>query len=132
MAKKDKRKKLTGNEDAQGFGHNPFAAALGLDAPEPQDKPDSPAQDEAFDWSTVNKVVLRRERKGRGGKTVTLVQGIEDVPSQALDDLKAKIKKSLSVGVSAEPGQLVVQGDQGSRLKPIIEDLGVRNVVQSG
>lgn len=132
MAKKNKRKKLGGDEDAQGFGHNPFAAALGLEPPEPEDTPVTTVQSDGFDWSTVSKVVLRRERKGRGGKTVTLVQGLEDVPADALDDLAATIKKSLSVGVSAEPGQLVVQGDQRSRLQPVIEELGVNKVVQSG
>jgi len=74
------------------------------------------------------KVVLRRTRKGRGGRTVTLIEGIES----GHDVLLGKVKKHLGVGASREDDLLVVQGDQVKRLATWLEGLdGVRKVVRS-
>lgn len=64
---------------------------------------------------TEERVTVRRERAGRGGKTVTLAEG----PGLAGRDLEALARaaaKALGLGARAENGALVLQGDQGERL----------------
>lgn len=58
---------------------------------------------------------MRRERAGRGGKTVTLAEG----PGLAGRDLEALARaaaRALGLGARAEDGALVLQGDQSDRL----------------
>ena len=53
------------------------------------------------------KVVLRREKKGRGGKTVTRIQGL---PAAQLDQLCAQLKKGLGCGGKVEGADVVLLG----------------------
>ena len=72
------------------------------------------------------KIVVRKSRKGRGGKTVTEVQGVlSDRAGQA----KA-LKKSLGVGAHVDGELLIVQGDQVDRVCRWLETQGVKKVVR--
>jgi translation initiation factor 1 len=55
-------------------------------------------------------VRVRREVKGRHGKTVTIVAGIPRDPD-ALDLLAAELKRLCGAGGSAKDGVIVIQGD---------------------
>ncbi|MCO4772765.1 MAG: translation initiation factor [Deltaproteobacteria bacterium] len=57
------------------------------------------------------KAVVRRERKGRGGKTVTVVSGAA-LTGQDLPALAKRMRKALGTGARIEDGAIVVQGDQ--------------------
>lgn len=64
---------------------------------------------------SYERVTVRRERSGRGGKTVTLAEG----PGLAGHDLAALARnaaKALGLGARVEGGALVLQGDQVERL----------------
>jgi translation initiation factor 1 len=63
-----------------------------------------------FDLSNAGKIVLRRERKGRGGKTVTLVTGLT-LSAPRLELLARALRKSLGCGSTVEQGAIVLQGD---------------------
>ena len=41
----------------------------------------APAKEPALDFGGATKIVLRRERKGHGGKTVTVIEGLRLPPS---------------------------------------------------
>lgn len=72
------------------------------------------------------KVVVRATRKGRGGKTVTTVQGLTG-------DLKAEakaLKKTLGTGARVEDDLVVVQGDQCDRVVAWLEREGAKKVVR--
>src|SRR5690606_31406947 len=58
------------------------------------------------------KIVVRRSRKGRGGKTVTLVQGVDG----GVEELARRLRKALGCGTSVDDGEIVVQGDQVARV----------------
>ena len=87
--------------------------------PEPEAKEPEPA--------TPARAVLRLERKGRGGKTVTLIQKLDLDPS-ALQAWARELRKGLGVGVKAEGDALVVQGDQRDRLQGWLEERGVTKI----
>ncbi len=54
---------------------------------------------------------VRRESKGRGGKTVTTIQGLCLTASE-LKDLTAALKKRCGCGGSLKDGVIEIQGDQ--------------------
>jgi translation initiation factor 1 len=110
-----------------GFGD--LLAKAGLQAsPEAEAEATSPEPAAPDAPRFAPKVVLRRTRKGRGGRTVTLIQGIE----AGHDVLLGRVKKHLGVGARREEDELVVQGDQVDRLAAWLEGLdGVRKVVRS-
>lgn len=55
-------------------------------------------------------VRIRRETKGRGGKTVTTVSGVP-LAGEALADLAADLKRRCGTGGTAKDGVIVIQGD---------------------
>lgn len=72
------------------------------------------------------KASLRIERKGRRGKTVTLVSGLS-LRESALSELARKMKKAMGCGASIEERTVVVlQGDNRERLRIWLESRGVR------
>jgi translation initiation factor 1 len=73
------------------------------------------------------KLVLRMTRKGRGGRTVTVLQGV----TGGREQLAALLKKQLGVGARVEEEELVLQGDQVERVARWLEGQeGVRKVVR--
>ena len=94
--------------------NNPFARLGGTRQPDP---PKTPA-----------KAVVRMERKGRGGKEVTVVEQLELKPKELDEWLKA-LKNALGCGGVIEGNNLVLQGDQRKRLPSILEARGVRRVI---
>ena len=77
--------------------------------------------------AVVGKVVVRREKAGRGGKTVTLVTGL---PSESLDALARALKTALGCGAVVEEADIVLQGDQTGRTMTWLSARGARNVVR--
>ncbi|MFP2957961.1 translation initiation factor [Myxococcus sp. 1LA] len=73
------------------------------------------------------RAVVRMERKGRGGKEVTVVEHLELPAAQREVWLKA-LKNSLGCGGVVEDDTLVLQGDQRERLPALLEARGVRKV----
>lgn len=69
------------------------------------------------------RLVVRLDRSGRGGKTVTLVQGFSG-PEEALADLARDLKKRCGTGGSAKDGEIVMQGDLRQKLTDILNQLG--------
>jgi len=66
---------------------------------------------------------LRIEKKGRGGKTVTVVDGL---PNNAafLDDLARHLKRACGVGGSVHEGALELQGDCRENVRRILTERG--------
>jgi translation initiation factor 1 len=83
------------------------------------------ALDPGLDLSA--KLSVRRERKGRGGKTVTVVSGISG-SSAALAELLRDWKKRLGRGARLEDGQVVVQGDCVEKLREFLAARGAKRV----
>lgn len=108
----------------------PFNAALsGLAArlgelpraPEPVAAPKPPGK------PPPARAVVRMERAGRGGKTVTVVEKLELRPSE-LETWLGDLKRALGCGGVIEGGALVLQGDTRERVGAWLEKRGVRKV----
>jgi translation initiation factor 1 len=67
--------------------------------------------------------VLRLEKKGRGGKSVTVVA---DLPRNDafLAALATELKRACGTGGTAGDGAVEIQGDQRERLRPLLAAKG--------
>jgi translation initiation factor 1 len=74
------------------------------------------------------RAVVRLERKGRGGKEVTVVEKLALAP-KVLASWADALKRSLGCGGAVEDGAIVLQGDQRDRARAWLEKKGVRRVV---
>lgn len=73
---------------------------------------------------------VRRETKGRRGKTVTAIHGL-DLDAGQLADLASELKRRCGVGGSAKDGVITIQGDQVDKVMAALEERG-HKVKRSG
>lgn len=66
-------------------------------------------------------IKIRRETKGRGGKTVTTIFGI--IPNQQ-KKIATRLKQHCGTGGSAKDGIIIIQGDQRQKVKSFLEKNG--------
>lgn len=124
MALKDKPTTTT------PLAHNPFGKLATLrvqPSEEPLVKaPESPGPVIA-ESIFCPKVVVRRERKGHGGKTATVVEGV--LASQR-EMLAGEMKKAFGCGARVEGESIVLQGDIADRACSWLEKRGAKKVVR--
>jgi translation initiation factor 1 len=73
------------------------------------------------------RAVVRFERKGHGGKEVTVVEKLE-LPTDDLEIWLARLKKALGCGGSTRGAALVLQGDQRERAADLLAQWSVPRV----
>lgn len=76
-------------------------------------------------------VRIRRETKGRGGKAVTVIEGLP-LPADQLKTLASELKKRCGVGGSSRDGVIEIQGDARETLKAELEQRGYRVKLAGG
>ncbi|MDO5115767.1 MAG: hypothetical protein Q4D58_06685 [Synergistaceae bacterium] len=79
----------------------------------------------------ISKVSLRRERAGRGGRTVTIVTLPRDYRGD-LTALAKELRKALGCGSAIEDEKIVLQGDIMERVEGWFAKKGVTRVTKSG
>ena len=66
---------------------------------------------------------LRLEKKGRGGKSVTVVDGLPD-NAALLEELAGQLKKSCGTGGTVRPGAVELAGDVRERVRALLAARG--------
>ena len=66
---------------------------------------------------------LHFSKKGRSGKIVTLVKGI-DVDKDTLEYISKKLKRKLSVGGSIKDGEIIIQGNNRDKIQENLLKMG--------
>jgi len=131
MAKKTKKKDLSGSDGGFGNVFGDLLAAKGLapaTAPHTPDGDPSRRTDEGeFSWAAHAKLRVRLQKKGRGGKKVTRIEGISFVGNTGQARAK-ELGKALGCRAFVEEGELLVQGDQRQRLVTYLTGKGVKRV----
>ncbi len=114
-----RKKKPPPREDAPAPRLADLLRASGLDVPEVAPTPPPPAatpveRSLAELLAAAGKPVLRKERKGRKGKTVTLVSGL-GLEGDDLQRVGRALGKALGCGASVQGPDIVLQGNQRER-----------------
>lgn len=91
--------------------------------------PKDAAKEAAAPRLFLDKVVVRKERKGHGGKTVTVVVGIAP---RFLDELCGELKRALGCGARVEEGAVILQGELVERAVAFLEKKGAKRVIRGG
>jgi len=90
-----------------------------------------PGEGGAPDLPRAGKIVLRVQRKGRGGKTVTLLSTPDGgLSPAALDQLAKDLRKALGCGTRVEDESVVIQGDNAERTEKWLLERGAGRVVR--
>ena len=106
--------------------NNPFAAleSTGLPSGPASDPNPGPAEPKP---SKYGRVVLRREKAHRGGKTVIVVHDFAPNISYAyIENLAGKLKASCGCGGTTKERTIEIQGDQPGRIRELLEKEGFR------
>ncbi len=124
MGKRKKSKQRVDTSAKGALTSSPFAGLADLRADLPagdveQTPPPSP--------ETPRRAVVRFQRKGRGGKEVTLVEKLELTEDQRDAWLK-ELRRGLGCGGALEGEVLVLQGDQRERLPAMLRQRGVGKI----
>jgi len=93
---------------AEGLGHNPFGQLTGGKGKSGPENQDPSLEQSARPPEAQPELIVRRERKGRGGKGVVLVQGLT---SDQCKPIARAASKALGRGARVEGKEVVIQGD---------------------
>ena len=77
------------------------------------------------------KLRVQIDRKQRKGKEVTIISGFIGSEDD-LETLEKTLKTKCGVGGSAKDGEIIIQGDQVTKVLAILLDLGYKNTKKSG
>lgn len=123
MAKKKKRLSF----DAPAEPLNDAFAGLSMDGlaagpEEPADTATPPSE-----TPLPKSLCLRREKAGRGGKTVIVVTDFPATHSDAsIEDLAKRLKQHCGCGGSVKNREIIVQGDKAKEIAGYLEEHGIR------
>lgn len=124
MAKKRNDRSASG----PGESSNPFAdalaSALGVDVPQSSERIAWNEDEEALDSRGSKWVHIGFEKKGRGGKTVTLVTFQN--PATDTAEWAKKLKTRLGVGGSVDSEGIVLQGDVRTKVEAYLQAEGYK------
>jgi len=71
------------------------------------------------------KVIVRLDRKGRGGKTVTMIEGLQ-LSEEDSEKLLKKLKTRFGTGGAVKNGALEIQGDHCDGIMAELGKMGYR------
>jgi translation initiation factor 1 len=87
-----------------------------------KDKPVEKAR-QARSLPAQHKVTVRLDRKGRGGKSVTVIEGLQMAPKER-ETLLKQLKAKLGTGGTVKDTSLEIQGDHRDALMTALEKMG--------
>jgi translation initiation factor 1 len=91
--------------------------------PEPEPKPAPQAPAAAFPSAARQTARVALDRKGRGGKVVTVVSGLRHDPA-TLEALLKRLKQQCGAGGALKGGTIEIQGDQRERIAAALATFG--------
>ena len=63
------------------------------------------------------------EKKGRHGKTATIIEGFE-ITEERLEETARRLKQKIGTGGSARGGEILLQGDWKEKARELLKEMG--------
>ena len=121
---------------ASPYAHKGHDLAFGAPPPEPPKPARGPeptkvtkAPKPVIPRNSRGRLILRREKKDRGGKTVVVISGFTELPGAnavMIGDLAKELKGKLGCGGSFDRQEIILQGDRAAAVNALLEELGFR------
>jgi len=97
----------------------------------PENAPDLPEESkEEMNWNTLSARV-HLEKKHRGGKTASIIRGL-NISTDKMKDLAKDLKAKCGVGGSVKDREIIIQGDQRDKIVDHLKGLGIPDVKKAG
>ncbi|MBC7369062.1 MAG: translation initiation factor [Undibacterium sp.] len=127
-------------DGGQGLGQNPFGALSGAGLPAtpaktaavPAVATEKGAGKAVAPTKNRGRLEVRRETGGRGGKTVTTVDGFVGIGLPEKEQLCKKMRGACGCGGTVKDGLIEIQGDQREAVARILAEAGFRAVMAGG
>ncbi|MBE9095833.1 translation initiation factor [Tychonema sp. LEGE 07203] len=74
---------------------------------------------------------IEASRKGRGGKTVTVISGFQEKP-ETLADLAKQLKAQCGTGGTVKDNEIEIQGEHKQKLAEILKKMGYKAKISGG
>ena len=137
MSRKHRGEKKISIDSDLAFGSNPFSSLDGSGLPEalPESTRELKVLVKIEDQSLGNgeRLEVRREKSGRGGKTVTTIRGIPPgLGKDKRDRLLKSLKNSLGTGGTWSGQDMELQGDRRIEIMEWMRAMGFRPVLAGG
>ncbi len=98
----------------------------------PENAPDLPKEETPQSKNREKqRIRVLLDKKRRGGKSVTLITGLNE-SDDYITNLGKKLKKMCGVGGSAKDGEIIIQGDHRDRVIEYLIDQGYKDCKKSG
>lgn len=97
------------------------------DASTTENIPTPTAPEQQYDATRHPALHIVMERKGRAGKTATIIEGFI-WPDSEVRNVAAQLKHRLGVGGSARGGEILLQGDLRTQARDALLSLGFKSV----
>ncbi|MEG4282429.1 translation initiation factor [Microcoleus sp. A006_D1] len=81
--------------------------------------------------SNQQNLKVEASRKGRGGKTVTVISGFQEKP-ETLADLAKQLKAQCGTGGTAKENEIEIQGEHKQKLAEILKKMGYKAKISGG
>lgn len=140
--------KKIATDGGQSLAQNPFGALSGAGLPQVQPPPagaggnsgrlgttaagSMPAAGATAEKKNRGRVDVRRETGGRGGKTVTVIDGFVGIGLPEKEALAKKMRAACGCGGTVKDGAIEIQGDQRETVARILSEAGFRPVFAGG
>ena len=107
---------------------NDLKAALSAFLEQNPDLPEGPNPTPADETPAPGVVTLHVSisKKGRNGKTATIIDGLNALASEQVETLAKELKKHLGVGGSCRSNEILVQGNMIEGVKKFLTAKGYR------
>jgi len=92
---------------------------------QPVPRKTKPAAPQAKLQPAQQKVTVRLDRKSRGGKSVTVIDGLQ-MTQKERETLLKQLKTKLGAGGTVKETALEIQGDHRDEVIPVMEMMGYR------
>lgn len=126
------QKKIATDGASGALGDNPFAALDGSGLPEGKVQPPKLSEPKSSGKSK-GRVEVRREKSGRGGKTVTTLREFPShIPLATLEAMTFELKKLCACGGSLKGRVVELQGDVRDRVCEELNRRGYQAVRAGG
>ena len=121
MAKKNKSMTLNWEE----------FKALGNPGDAPEELAEIQEEKAESEFNIRARVRIYLERKGRKGKTASVLKGL-DMDTENLENLAREIKRKCGTGGSVKGDEIVIQGDKRKEILSFLKSKGFKDVKPAG